>query len=133
MPFYDLRCPKCDKEYNISASSLRKPKSASLARTAAPSSLRPCSRAPRPTLKAGRAARARIGTFAGRGAAMGDEAAFGKDELEEAHRALLSTLRKCEKMDAEKLGMSQRTLLERRIAALKVAMVLIEKESRSEE
>jgi len=64
---------------------------------------------------------------------MGDEAAFGKDELEEAHRALLSTLRKCEKMDAEKLGMSQRTLLERRIAALKVAMVLIEKESRSEE
>ena len=20
MPFYDLRCPKCDKEYNISAS-----------------------------------------------------------------------------------------------------------------
>ena len=54
---------------------------------------------------------------------------FSKEELEEAHRALLSTLRKCEKMDANKLGTSQRTLLERRIAALKVALALIEKES----
>jgi len=60
---------------------------------------------------------------------MGDEVAFTKDELEEAHRALLSTLRKCEKMDAEKLGASQRTLLVRRIAALKMALALIEKES----
>ena len=51
---------------------------------------------------------------------------FTKTELEEAHRALLSTLRKCEKMDAAKLGASQRTLLERRIAALKVALVLID-------
>ena len=24
MPFYDLRCPKCDKEYNISASMTEK-------------------------------------------------------------------------------------------------------------
>jgi len=60
---------------------------------------------------------------------MSEAADFTKEELEEAHRALLSTLRKCEKMDAEKLGASQRPLLERRIAALKVALVLIEKET----
>jgi len=53
---------------------------------------------------------------------------FTTEELSEAHRALLSALRKCEKMDAEKLGKSQQTLLERRIAALKVALALIEKE-----
>ena len=53
---------------------------------------------------------------------------FTTEELNEAHRALLSTLRKCEKMDAAKLGKSQQTLLERRIAALKVALALIEKE-----
>jgi hypothetical protein len=43
---------------------------------------------------------------------------FSPEELKEAHRALLSTLGKCEKMDREKLGKSQRTLLKRRIAAL---------------
>jgi len=64
---------------------------------------------------------------------MDESADFTKDELEEAHRALLSTLRKCEKMDTDKLGASQRTLLERRIAALKVALALIEKESYIEE
>lgn len=53
---------------------------------------------------------------------------FTVEELSEAHRALLSTLHKCEKMDAAKLGKSQQTLLERRIAALKVALTLIEKE-----
>jgi len=53
---------------------------------------------------------------------------FTPDELSEAHRALLSTLRKCEKIDAAKMGKSQQTLLERRIAALKVALKLIEKE-----
>lgn len=53
---------------------------------------------------------------------------FSSEELNEAHRALLSTLHKCEKMDATKLGKSQQTLLERRIAALKVALTLIEKE-----
>ena len=53
---------------------------------------------------------------------------FTTEELSEAHRALLSTLLKCEKMDAAKLGKSQQTLLERRIAALKVALALIEKE-----
>lgn len=53
---------------------------------------------------------------------------FTAEELSEAHRALLSTLHKCEKMDAAKLGKSQQTLLQRRIAALKVALTLIEKE-----
>ncbi len=53
---------------------------------------------------------------------------FTSEELSEAHRALLSTLHKCEKMDAIKLGKSQQTLLERRIAALKIALILIEKE-----
>jgi len=47
---------------------------------------------------------------------------------QEAHRALLSTLHKCEKMDRAKLGKSQRTLLERRIAALGSALWLIERE-----
>lgn len=58
---------------------------------------------------------------------------FTTEELSEAHRALLSTLRKCEKMDAAKLGKSQQTLLERRIAALKVALALIEKEQDQKE
>ncbi len=53
---------------------------------------------------------------------------FSTEELSEAHRALLSTLHKCEKMEITKLGKSQKTLLERRIAALKVALTLIEKE-----
>ena len=53
---------------------------------------------------------------------------YTSQELSEAHRALLSTLQKCEKMDMEKLGKSQRTLLERRIAALRTALALIEKE-----
>jgi len=54
---------------------------------------------------------------------------FTKDQLSEAHRALLSTLQKCEKIDENKLLASQRTLLERRISALKVALTLIEKEA----
>ncbi len=58
---------------------------------------------------------------------------FSTEELSEAHRSLLSTLHKCEKMDIDKLGKSQRTLLERRIAALKVALVLIEKEQNGRE
>jgi len=53
---------------------------------------------------------------------------FTSEELSEAHRALLSTLHKCEKINATKLGKSQQTLLERRIAALKVELTLIEKE-----
>lgn len=58
---------------------------------------------------------------------------FTSEELSEAHRALLSTLHKCEKMDATKLGKSQQTLLEWRIAALKVALTLIEKEQDQKE
>jgi len=50
------------------------------------------------------------------------------NELAEAHRALLSTLQKCEKIDLDNLVASQRTLLERRIAALKTALNLIDKE-----
>ena len=53
---------------------------------------------------------------------------YSKPELKEAHRALLSTLRKCEKVDITKQGAPQRTLLERRIAALKIALALIERE-----
>jgi len=49
-------------------------------------------------------------------------------ELMEAHRALLSILQKCENMDMDKQGKSQQTLLACRIAALKVALSLIEKE-----
>lgn len=51
---------------------------------------------------------------------------FTKEELTEAHKALLSTLKKCEKIDKEKLGQSQKTLLERRIKALYIALNLIE-------
>jgi hypothetical protein len=58
---------------------------------------------------------------------------FTSEDLNEAHRALLSTLHKCEKMDATKLGKSQQTFLERRIAALKIALTLIEKEQGQEE
>jgi uncharacterized protein with PIN domain len=57
--------------------------------------------------------------------------AYSQNELEEAHRALLSTLNKCEKIDLEKQNPSQRTLLERRIAALRIAIDLIEQEQAS--
>ena len=50
-------------------------------------------------------------------------------ELTQAHRSLLSTLRKCEKvLESAKLPQSQRTLTERRVAALKIALTLIERE-----
>lgn len=58
---------------------------------------------------------------------------FTPDELSKAYRALLSTLHKCEKMDAMRLGKSQQTLLERRFAALKVALALIEMEQARKE
>lgn len=54
---------------------------------------------------------------------------FSTEELNEAHRALLSTLKKCEKIDMNKLGQSQKTLLIRRIKALNVALALIEREA----
>ena len=53
---------------------------------------------------------------------------YTKTELEEAHKALLSTLHKCEKIDMDRQAATQRTLLERRIAALRIALHLIEKE-----
>jgi len=49
-------------------------------------------------------------------------------ELIEAHSALLSLLRKCEKIDIAKQKPAQASLLKRRISALKVALALIEKE-----
>jgi hypothetical protein len=56
-------------------------------------------------------------------------AEYGRQELEEAREALASTLRKCEKVQANaKLGTSQQTLLVRRIKALKIALSLIERE-----
>ena len=51
---------------------------------------------------------------------------YTTDELNEAHFALLSTLKKCEKINSDKLPQSQRTLLTRRIAALKIALNLID-------
>jgi len=61
---------------------------------------------------------------------MGNALVFNKDELLEAHRSLLSTLKKCEKfLESEKLPQSQRTLTKRRVAALKIALTLIEREA----
>ena len=59
------------------------------------------------------------------GAAMDD---YTKTELAGAHRALLSTLQKCERINAAKQPQSQKTLLERRVAALRMALALIDKE-----
>jgi len=54
---------------------------------------------------------------------------YTKSELEEAKIALTSTLHKCVKIqDGKKLGASQQTLLDRRVRALRLALVLIEKE-----
>jgi len=53
---------------------------------------------------------------------------FGANELSATHAALASTLRKCEKIESAKLGKAQQTLLGRRVAALKVALALIERE-----
>jgi hypothetical protein len=54
---------------------------------------------------------------------------FSKEELEEALRAIASTISKCEKARPKlKRGTSQHTLLTRRIKALRVASVLIQRE-----
>lgn len=54
---------------------------------------------------------------------------FTNEELEEALRAIESTISKCEKVQPKlKQGSSQATLLERRIKALQIASVLIKKE-----
>ena len=55
--------------------------------------------------------------------------AFTKEELEEALRAIDSTIRKCEKVHPKlKQGTSQHTLLVRRIKALEIASALISRE-----
>lgn len=52
---------------------------------------------------------------------------YTKADFEEARTALLSTLHKCETVQgSEKLGKSQRTLLDRRVRALRLALSLIE-------
>lgn len=54
---------------------------------------------------------------------------FTKEDLEEALRAIVSTISKCEKVQPKlKPGSSQNTLLTRRIKALYIASALIEKE-----
>ncbi len=54
---------------------------------------------------------------------------YSKKELEEAITALASTLHKCEKIqEGGKLQSSQKTLNDRRIKALQIALALIEKE-----
>ena len=54
---------------------------------------------------------------------------YSKQELDEAITALASTLHKCEKMqESGKLQSSQKTLNDRRVKALRIALELIEKE-----
>jgi hypothetical protein len=58
-----------------------------------------------------------------------DSARFSQEALQEALRAITSTLAKCEKVLPKlKRGTSQHTLLARRIEALGVAATLIERE-----
>ena len=57
---------------------------------------------------------------------------YTKQELEEAKTALASMLHKCEKMqESGRLQSSQKTLNDRRVKALRIALTLIEKEMRS--
>lgn len=57
---------------------------------------------------------------------------FTKEELEEALRAIVSTISKCEKVQPKlKPGTSQYTLLIRRIKALRIASSLITRELES--
>jgi hypothetical protein len=59
---------------------------------------------------------------------------YTKQELEEAKIALASTLLKCEKIqDGGKLQSSQKTLNDRRVNALRIALALIEKEMRNDD
>ncbi|HQA21554.1 MAG TPA: hypothetical protein PLD09_06755 [Methanomassiliicoccaceae archaeon] len=52
-----------------------------------------------------------------------------REELEEALRAITSTIDKCEKVEPRlKRGTSQHTLLVRRIKAFKIATMLIRRE-----
>ncbi|WP_010632514.1 hypothetical protein [Sporolactobacillus vineae] len=57
---------------------------------------------------------------------------YTKQELEDAKTSLESTLHKCEKIqEGGKLQSSQKTLNDRRVNALRIALTLIEKEMRS--
>jgi hypothetical protein len=57
---------------------------------------------------------------------------YTKEDLEEAPRAIDSTIRKCEKVQPKlKEGTSQHTLLIRRINALNIASALIKRELES--
>jgi hypothetical protein len=54
---------------------------------------------------------------------------YTKEDLEEALRAIASTISKCEKVQPKlKQGTSQHTLLIRRIKALNIASALIKRE-----
>lgn len=54
---------------------------------------------------------------------------YSKEELEEALKAIVSTINKCEKVLPKlKQSSAQRTLLERRIKALQISVELIERE-----
>jgi hypothetical protein len=54
---------------------------------------------------------------------------FTKEELEEALRAIVSTINKCEKVQPKLVqGKSQHTLLVRRINAFYIASALIKRE-----
>lgn len=58
---------------------------------------------------------------------------YTKEELEEALRAIDSTIKKCEKVQPKlKEGTSQHTLLVRRIKALRIASELITREMESQ-
>ncbi|MCL2563356.1 MAG: hypothetical protein FWE08_04900 [Oscillospiraceae bacterium] len=51
---------------------------------------------------------------------------FTRQEMEEAERAIASLLGKCEQVEAKlAVGAAQYTLMQNRIAALRVALVLI--------
>lgn len=54
---------------------------------------------------------------------------YKKQELEEAMTSLSSTLKKCEKIqEGGRLQSSQKTLNDRRVKALRIALTLIERE-----
>jgi len=56
-------------------------------------------------------------------------ATYAKEELEEALRAIVSTINKCEKIIPKlKENSAQQTLLKRRIKALQISVDLIKRE-----
>lgn len=58
-----------------------------------------------------------------------EKSEYTKEQLDEAATSLASTLHKCEKIQENgKLNSSQKTLNDRRVNALRIALRLIEKE-----